>query len=29
MKDLLFWIALFIVLGVVLRWLQKRKQNKD
>lgn len=29
MKDLLFWIGLFIVLGVVLRWLQKRKQNKD
>lgn len=29
MKDLLFWIALFIVLGVVFRWLQKRKQNKD
>ena len=27
--DLLFWIVVFVVLGVGLRWLQKRRQDKD
>ena len=27
--DLLFWIGLFVALGVGIRWLQKRKTNKD
>ncbi len=27
--DLLFWIVLFVVLGVVIRYLQRKKQDKD
>ena len=29
LKDLLFWILLFAVLAVVIRWFQKKKRNKD
>lgn len=27
--DLVFWIGVFVVLFVVLRWLQKRKKDES
>lgn len=27
--DLIFWIVVFVVLFLGLRWLQKRKKDQD
>lgn len=27
--DLLFWVGVFVVLFVALRWLQARRRDKD